>query len=109
MKGDRMGLFHRETLIERLARESRWRVTEWEGDRYHICADDGSPMRIVHIRCRDDRPVVVFWTVFPVRFPLAAVSPELTLGLLNRNAGVFFGRWCIDVLNSCELTLYLHH
>jgi hypothetical protein len=104
-----MGWFHRETLIERLARESRFLCTGREGDFHQVRQDDGAPLRYVNIRCRDDKPFVVFYVNFPVRFPLAAITPDLTLGLLSRNREVYFGRWCIDVVGSCELLLYLHH
>ena len=102
-----MQLFRRETLVERLAREAGWLIAEREGDFYRVRPNDGSAMRYVQIRYREDKDFASFITIFPVGFPLGAVTPSMATGLLFRNRPLFFGRWCMEIVGSCEVRLFL--
>lgn len=103
-----MGLFQRQSLIEQLARQTGWRVIEREGDIYRIRADDLSPTYYVRIRYREDALNLTFQSYLPVRFPLSAITLELTQGLLVRNNSLIWSKWCLAPLGSCELQPYLY-
>ena len=104
-----MRFLGRETLIERLARQAGWLVTEREGDYHQLRADDGSPLQYINVRCRDDKGYVSFWTVFPVRFPYASVTMDLFMGLLIRNRELKYCKWCSEMLGSCEISISLSY
>lgn len=103
-----MGWLKRETLIERLARETGWAVINRHGDFTQIRADDCSKQYSIHVRYRQDGVNVAFLCYFPVRFPLQMLTQELTMGLLVRNARLIWSKWCIRLAESCEAQAYLY-
>ena len=102
-----MSFFKRETLIEWLARESGWLLTDREADFYQVRLERDSGMRYVKIRSRDQNDTVLFQTHLPVQFPISAVPPELFKHFLLRNRLLAFGSWTFDVRDSCDTVFYL--
>jgi hypothetical protein len=104
-----VGLFGREELIDRLARETGFVVMERQQGDYRVRPDDRSAIRSITIRCHDDYDMVGFQSVLPLRFPVATAPPELFRAILMRNCECPFAAWCIEVADACELTPYLHY
>jgi hypothetical protein len=106
-----MGLFSREpppSPVEVMAKNTGWLVTSREDDIYWIRLGDGSRTHRLRIRYREDYFNTLFMASFPIRFPLASVTPELTMGLLVRNGQLPWAKWCLEVTGSCEATIYLY-
>jgi hypothetical protein len=97
-----------ETPVERLARETGWLILDREGDLYRLQADDCSWRHIIAIRYRRDAINVTFTGQLPCRFPLAMVTPEMTMGLLVRNDRLYWAKWGIVIAYSCEAVPRLH-
>lgn len=98
-----------EDLIHRLCRESgRWRLVEREGDRYHVVADDGSPLQPIWLRYRQGRSESIpLQSRFPVRFPLDNPPSGLFGRLLMRNFTLVHAYWAVNLGESCEALLWV--
>jgi hypothetical protein len=103
-----MGLFARDTMIERLARKTGWVVISREADVYRLRAGDHSRPYTIRVRCRDDYLNVTFLANLPVQFPLASMTKELATGLLVRNCRLLWAKWCLEVAGSCDALPFLY-
>lgn len=99
----------RETLIERLCRQSggQWRIHRRDFDEYGVRNPANSRCELILIRHREGLDSVIFQSIFPMRFSLETPPAGLFARLLMRNFDCLYAYWTLTIGQSCEACPYL--